>query len=185
MSTYADLETNSVHISIDIQENDTGCISPALQGKTFPAAKALLTLGTLATQYAHATRERDLNANMLDRVARALNFPEIRKNFCQLSCPSNILQERFRRLHTDFNQKYSDPYRRNVNVTQLLSHQGSYSKSFNVSGNRVCNPQPQGVNFSWRAPSLYYLYHFSPNRHILQLGFTHPYFLPPTALSAY
>jgi len=79
ISTYADLETNSVHITIDIQENDTGFVSPALQGKTFSSAKALLTLGTLATQYAHATRERDLNAIRLDRVARAFNFPEIRK----------------------------------------------------------------------------------------------------------
>jgi hypothetical protein len=79
ISTYADLETNSVHISIDIQDNNTGFISPALQGQTFPAAKALLILGTLATQYAHATSERDLNSNKLDRVARALSFPEIRK----------------------------------------------------------------------------------------------------------
>jgi hypothetical protein len=49
ISTYADLETNSVHITIDIQENDAGFVSPALQGKTFPSAKALLTLGKLAT----------------------------------------------------------------------------------------------------------------------------------------
>jgi hypothetical protein len=83
ISTYADLETNSVHVNIDIQKNDTGFVSPTLQGKTFPDAKALLTLGTLATQYAHATRERDINAIRLDRVARALNFPEIRKLLLQ------------------------------------------------------------------------------------------------------
>jgi hypothetical protein len=77
--TYAECENNTVHISIDIQDNNTGIPTPTLPGRDFAASRLLVALGTLATQYAHATRDRDLNADKLNRISRALNFPELRK----------------------------------------------------------------------------------------------------------
>ena len=77
--TYAECENNTVHISIDIQDNNTGITTPALPGRDFAAFRLLVSLGTLATQYAHATRDRDLNAGKLNRISRALNFLKLRK----------------------------------------------------------------------------------------------------------
>jgi hypothetical protein len=80
ITTYADCETNTVHISIDTQDNNSGITTPALPGRDFSASRLLIALGTLATQYAHATRDRDLNAYKLDRISHALNFSELRKS---------------------------------------------------------------------------------------------------------
>jgi hypothetical protein len=79
ITTYADCETNTIHISIDIQDNNSGIVTPVLPGRDVAASKLLIALGTLSTQYAHATRDKDLNADNLDRISRALNFPELRK----------------------------------------------------------------------------------------------------------
>ena len=72
---YADCETNTEKITIDIFDNHSGITTPALPGRDFAASRLLIVLGTLATQYAHATRGRDFNADRLDRISRALNFP--------------------------------------------------------------------------------------------------------------
>ncbi len=45
----------------------------------FIPARALIVLGTVATQYAHVTRFRDPNAETLDRISRALSFIDLRK----------------------------------------------------------------------------------------------------------
>ncbi len=76
---YAECETNTVHISIDIEDNNSGITTSALPGQDFTAFRLLIVLGLLATQYAHATRDRYPNADRPDPISRAINFPELRK----------------------------------------------------------------------------------------------------------
>jgi hypothetical protein len=45
----------------------------------FVPAIALIVLGTIAMQYAHATRLRDPNPLAMDRISRALSFIDLRK----------------------------------------------------------------------------------------------------------
>jgi hypothetical protein len=62
LTSYSDCEANTVHIAIDIQDNDSGITTAALPGKTSAETRRLLTLATCATQFAHATRNRDPDA---------------------------------------------------------------------------------------------------------------------------
>jgi hypothetical protein len=79
ITTYGECEANAVRIYIDIQDNNSGTSTPALPGRDFATSKLLIVLGTLATQYAHATHTRDLNANLLDRMYLSiLQFPRTR-----------------------------------------------------------------------------------------------------------
>jgi len=73
--TYSKCETITVSISIDIQDNNSGITTPALPGRDFAASRRIVVLGTLATQSAHVTLARDLNADRLDRISRAISFP--------------------------------------------------------------------------------------------------------------
>jgi hypothetical protein len=79
LTSYNDCEANTVFMTFDIQDNDSGIISSALTGKTTAATRRLLTLATCAVQFTYATRNRDPDAHRLNELSRALNFPEIRK----------------------------------------------------------------------------------------------------------
>ena len=56
INTYAECETNTVHISIDVQDNNSITTTPTLPERDFTTSSLLVVLGTLASQYAHATR---------------------------------------------------------------------------------------------------------------------------------
>jgi len=79
VTPYNDCEANTVHISIDVHDNDSGYTTPAVKGKNMQATRSLITLATCAIQFAHATRNRDPNPDRLNCLSRAINFSEIRK----------------------------------------------------------------------------------------------------------
>ena len=67
--TYGECETNTIYLSIELQDNDTGLTTSVLQGMEFVPARALIVLGTISMQYAHATRFRDPNPPAIDRIS--------------------------------------------------------------------------------------------------------------------
>jgi hypothetical protein len=79
LTSYSECEANTVFISFDIQDNDSGITSSALTGKTTTETRRLLTIATCAVQFTYATRHRDPDVLRLTELSHALNFPEIRK----------------------------------------------------------------------------------------------------------
>jgi len=66
--TYGECETNTIYISVETQDNDSGLTSSVLQDMDFISARALIILGTAATRYTHATRFNDLDVETSDCV---------------------------------------------------------------------------------------------------------------------
>jgi hypothetical protein len=79
VTPYSDCEGNTIYITIDVQDNDSGYTTPAFTGKNTDDSRALIILATCATQFAHTTRNKDPNPDRLDRLSHALNFAELRK----------------------------------------------------------------------------------------------------------
>ena len=73
LTSYNDCEANTVFMSFDIQDNDSGITSSALTGKTTTETRRLLTLATCAVQFTYATRNRDPDAHRLNELSHALN----------------------------------------------------------------------------------------------------------------
>jgi hypothetical protein len=79
LTSYSDCEANTVYIAIDTQNNDSGITTTAVPGKTSAETRRLITMATCAIQFTHAARNRDPDANILNELSHAFDFPEIRK----------------------------------------------------------------------------------------------------------
>ena len=74
LTSYSDREANTVYMSIDIHDNDSGFTTTALPGKTSDETRQLIAMATCATQFTHATRNRDSDVDRLDIFSHAFNF---------------------------------------------------------------------------------------------------------------
>ena len=77
-------------MSIDIQDNYSGFITIALPGKTSAETRRLITLATCATQFTHATKNKYLDDDRLDRFSNAFYVPELRKTTTSTPSCANI-----------------------------------------------------------------------------------------------
>ncbi len=75
---------------------------PALPGRDFTISILLIVLGKLATQYAHATRAKDINEDKADYISRAINFLELIKICKYVVCVCDNSSHQYPRLSQDF-----------------------------------------------------------------------------------
>ena len=79
VTPYSGCEAKTVHISIDVHDNDSGYTNPARTGENLLATQSLITLATCAIQFAHATLNKGPNPGRLKCLSRAMNFAKMRK----------------------------------------------------------------------------------------------------------